>query len=64
MGELTASGSFTELSDWNQNDKPLRDFIHANKLKGRIKALSPHYRMSKYCFEGDRGYIQNRIIKH
>ncbi|MDP3996363.1 MAG: hypothetical protein Q8P86_01565 [bacterium] len=56
-GQFTTSGDFSELSDWNQNDKPLRDFISAHNLKDKIKALSPFYRMSKYCLEGERGYI-------
>lgn len=56
-GKFTTSGDFSELSDWNQNDKPLRDFISAHNLKDRIKALSLYYRMSKYCLEGERGYI-------
>ena len=56
-GKTSTSGDFSELSDWNQNDKPLRDFIKANKLENKIKALSPYYRMSKYCLEGERGYI-------
>jgi hypothetical protein len=46
-----------ELTDWNQNDKPLRDLIVKQGLKNKIKALSPFYRMSKYCLEGERGYI-------
>jgi hypothetical protein len=56
-GKFTTDGSFTELSDWNQNDKPLRDFIKAQGIENRMKALSPYYRMSKYCLEGERGYI-------
>lgn len=56
-GESTTSGDFTELSDWNQNDKPLRDFVLAHNIVSRVKSLSPFYRMSRYCLEGERGYI-------
>jgi hypothetical protein len=56
-GKFTTTGDFAELSDWNQNDKPLRDLIMNNNLLPRVKSLSNYYRMSKYCLEGERGYI-------
>jgi len=56
-GKTNTSGDFTELSDWNQNDKPLRDFVLSHNLLSRVKSLSPFYRMSVYCLEGERGYI-------
>lgn len=57
VGETKTNESFTDLSDWNQNDKPFRDFVRAHKLESKIKALSQYYRMSIYCLEGERGYI-------
>lgn len=63
-GKFTTSGDFAELGDWNQNDKPLRDFIQAHNLKDKIKALSPFYRMSIYCLEGERGYIHKTEISN
>jgi hypothetical protein len=56
-GQFTTTMDMTELGDWNQNDKPLRDLIINNGLLPRVKSLSPFYRMSKYCLEGERGYI-------
>jgi len=56
-GQTDTSGDFTELSDWNQNDKPLRDFIKNNNLLSKVKSLSSYYRMSIYCLEGERGFI-------
>jgi hypothetical protein len=56
-GLYTSPTDFSEISDWNQNDKPLRDLIIKNNLLPRIKSLSEYYRMSKYCLEGERGYI-------
>lgn len=56
-GETTTTGSFSELSDWNTTVFPLQRLIEENGLESRIKALSPYYRMSKYCLEGERGYI-------
>lgn len=56
-GQMTTSGAFTELSDWNNNDKPLTRLFSEPGLKKRVKALSPFYRMSRYCLEGERGFI-------
>ncbi len=56
-GETGTTGRFEDLSDWNNTIWPLIDFIETHKLRPRIKALSPYYRMSTYCLEGERGYI-------
>lgn len=56
-GQFTTSGSFTELSDWNKNDKPLTRIFSEGELRKKVKSLSPFYRMSIYCLEGERGYI-------
>jgi hypothetical protein len=60
-GKSTTTGDFNELSDWNQNDKPLRDLLVHRGLLGRVQSLSPYYRMSKYCLEGERGYISKTV---
>lgn len=56
-GQFTTTLDMKELTDWNQNDKPLRDLIIKNNLLPKVKSLSPFYRMSTYCLEGERGYI-------
>lgn len=56
-GQFTTTLDMKELTDWNQNDKPLRDLIINRGIKDKIKSLSPFYRMSRYCLEGERGYI-------
>ena len=56
-GETITNGSFSELSDWNTTIFPLQQLIDEKKLQPRIKALSSYYRMSRYCLEGERGYI-------
>lgn len=43
------------LNDWNNTCVPLMDFIRANDVE--IKYLSPYYRFSDYCLEGERGWI-------
>jgi hypothetical protein len=56
-GEVTTSGVFDELSDWNATVVPWQRLIEEKKLRSRIHALSGYYRVSKYCIEGERGFI-------
>lgn len=56
-GKVSTSGSFSELSDWNTTIFPMNRLIKEKGLRSRVHALSPYYRMSIYCLEGERGYI-------
>jgi hypothetical protein len=56
-GKFVASGSMSELTDWNSTVYPLAKLIKRRNLISKIKALSKYYRMSRYCLEGERGYI-------
>ena len=56
-GETSTSSSFSELSDWNNTVTPIITLIEQKGLKSRIKFLSKYYRMSRYCLEGERGFI-------
>lgn len=56
-GEITASQDIAELFDWNNMITSMQKFIDDNKLK--VGILSPCYRVSAYCIEGERGYISN-----
>jgi len=56
-GQTTTTGAFTELSDWNNTVTPLTTLIRERKLNSQVHALSPFYRMSTYCLEGERGFI-------
>lgn len=49
------SQDIAELSDWNNTVIPLMNFIRDNNIK--VKYLSNFYRVSKYCLEGERGFI-------
>lgn len=51
------SRSLEELSDWNYTIHPLMDFINKNNIK--VIHSSEYYRVSKYCIEGERGFISN-----
>jgi hypothetical protein len=56
-GQTTATENLAELYDWNNTVTPLMKQIE--KLKLRVGYLSPAYRVSGYCIEGERGYISN-----
>lgn len=56
-GKTTASENIEELYDWNAGGNPTNFSIL--KLGLRVGFLSPAYRVSAYCIEGERGYISN-----
>ena len=37
-------------------------YIEENSLYPRIRFLSPHYRVSKFCIEGERGIIASSAV--
>ena len=57
VGETSSFLSLSELSSWNSVIFPLQRLIDEKGLQARVKGISPYYRMSKYCLEGERGYI-------
>jgi hypothetical protein len=56
-GETTAGEGTEELYDWNSTVYPMARFIEANNIL--VGFMSPSYRVSAYCIEGERGYIGN-----
>lgn len=56
-GEVSATERIEELYDWNNWTTWITKFVEDNQLK--IGILSPAYRVSAYCIEGERGYISN-----
>jgi hypothetical protein len=56
-GQTTATESLVELNDWNSTVYPMTKFIEENDIK--VGFMSPSYRISAYCIEGERGYIGN-----
>ena len=59
----TDSPGHMELSPWNTNAGNFRDFLY-NGVKGlelvdKTRWLSNTKRVSKYCIEGERGFISN-----
>lgn len=56
-GIFTASEDIRELYDWNHGADPTN--FKVKELGLRVGYLSPAYRVSAYCIEGERGYISN-----
>lgn len=56
-GKFDSPTDFGELSNWNESDRAVRDLIEKKGLLPKTKSLSPYYRMSRYCLEGERGFI-------
>tara|TARA_A100001515_G_scaffold108345_1_gene89167 strand:+ start:1503 stop:2396 length:894 start_codon:yes stop_codon:yes gene_type:complete len=57
----TPTKHFESVSmSWNNQCVQFMKFIEDNKLYPRIKFLSPYYRVSEFCIEGERGYLKNR----
>ena len=63
-GKFDSPKDFKEISSWNDNDRAIKDFVDSHNLTHRVKALSHYYRMSKYCLEGERGYISSTDISN
>lgn len=61
-GKFESPKDFKEISSWNDNDRAIKDFVDSHNLTHRVKALSDYYRISKYCLEGERGYISRTDI--
>lgn len=57
--KFVVSDSFNEISDWNTTVFPLKKLLKDRGLENRVEALSTYYRVSKYCIEGERGYIHH-----
>ena len=54
-GETKTPDGLNDLADWNATIYPLTRKIAELGLK--VSALSPCYRMSMFCIEGERGFI-------
>ena len=63
-GEVKTPDQFTALSNWGTTVFPLERLIDREGLRPRVEAISPYYRMSRYCFEGERGFIHSTNISN
>lgn len=51
--------NWADLYDWNNTVTPLTKLLTDKNLWDKIIVLSPFYRVSLYCIEGERGTISN-----
>lgn len=65
-GKTDNPDSLEALNDWNGIVAPLNEVIKKHNLS--VMTLSPAYRVSAYCIEGERGFIsrthgQNTVLE-
>lgn len=58
-GKFFAGQSLKILNNWNMSVVPLRRFLDKHRLASKMKSLSNTYRVSDYCIEGERGFINS-----
>jgi hypothetical protein len=59
LGKVDTPKDESEIRDWNGTVVQFGHFIKNNNLYEKIKKLSDTYRISTFCFEGERGYMSN-----
>jgi hypothetical protein len=53
------SGTYHDIVQWNMNAGNFRNFLYELNLIDATRWLSNTKRVSKYCIEGERGFIRN-----
>lgn len=48
------------LQVWNDTGVPVREFLRSNQLTHRLGSLSPHYRVSAWAIECERGFLHRQ----
>lgn len=56
-GMVDSPNGMEALAPWNDTGVPLRNFMVSQGLAGRVAYLSPHYRVSRWVIEGERGFL-------
>ena len=57
VGKVDTPKEYTGISDWNYTPAYFNEFIKNNNLTNKVKRLSDTYRISTFCFEGERGFL-------
>ena len=55
----TASVGYDGIKAWNTHAGTFRDFLYEGNLVDSTRWLSDMKRVSKYCIEGERGFVSN-----
>jgi len=56
-GKTDTPSGIEALSAWNNTGVPLRNFLVRRGLAERVSYLSPHYRISRWAIEAERGFL-------
>ncbi len=59
-GKTDSPKELGALMAWNDTAVPVRNFLAQRNLQNKVLYLSPHYRISRYVIEGERGFISRR----
>ena len=59
VGKVDTPKSRIETKDWDTTPAHFNEFIKNNNLTNKVKRLSDTYRISTFCFEGERGFLSN-----
>lgn len=59
VGETANPPDWADLYDWNNTVTPLTNLLTEKNLWDQVVIMSPFYRVSLYCIEGERGLISN-----
>ena len=59
VGKVDTPKSRTETKDWDSTPAHFNQFLRDNNLADKVKRLSDTYRISPFCFEGERGFLSN-----
>lgn len=60
IGKTNTPDDHQELTDWNSSDGNFRDFLYESdelELVSKSRFISDTKRISRYCIEGERGFI-------
>ncbi len=63
-GKFDSPTDLTDLSNWNESDRLVRELIEKKGLLPKTRSLSPYYRMSRFCLEGERGFIHKTVASN
>tara|TARA_Y100000004_G_scaffold185474_1_gene235727 strand:+ start:4731 stop:5606 length:876 start_codon:yes stop_codon:yes gene_type:complete len=50
------------MQNWNMQCVKFMKYIENNNLYPKLRFLSPHYRVSKFCVEGERGMMNSHHV--
>jgi hypothetical protein len=56
-GKTDSPTDLGSLAEWNNTAVPLREFMVKQGIVGGIRYLSPHYRISPWVIEAERGFL-------